>query len=60
MENLRNRIDVKLGSNKKDYLKWVSKPAICQAKYLTLIREKQVTVTLTLNKPVHIGISIVE
>ena len=25
MENLRNRIDVKLVSNKKDYLKWTSK-----------------------------------
>ena len=24
MENLRNRIDVKLVSNKKDYLKWTS------------------------------------
>ena len=26
MENLRNRIDIKLVSNKKDYLKWTSKP----------------------------------
>ena len=26
MENLRNRIDVLLVSNKKDYLKWTSKP----------------------------------
>ena len=26
MENLRNRIDVKLINNKKDYLKWTSKP----------------------------------
>ena len=26
MKNLRNRIDVKLVSNKKDYLKWTSKP----------------------------------
>ena len=26
MENLRNRIDVLLASNKKDYLKWTSKP----------------------------------
>ena len=24
MENIRNRIDVKLVSNKKDYLKWTS------------------------------------
>ena len=27
MENLRNGIDVKLVSNKKDYLKWTSKPS---------------------------------
>ena len=26
-ENLRNRIDVKLVSNKRDYLKWTSKPS---------------------------------
>ena len=25
-KNLRNRIDVKLASNKTDYLKWKSKP----------------------------------
>ena len=27
MENVRNRINVKLVSNKKDYLKWASKPS---------------------------------
>ena len=26
MESVRNIIDVKLGSNKKGYLKWTSKP----------------------------------
>ena len=26
-ENLRDRIDAKLVSNKKDYLKWTSKPS---------------------------------
>ena len=26
MKNLRNRIDIKLSSNKKDYLKWTSRP----------------------------------
>ena len=26
-ENLRNRINTKLVSNKKDYLKWTSKPS---------------------------------
>ena len=27
LENMRNRTDVKLISNKKDYLKWTSKPS---------------------------------
>ena len=27
VENIRNRIDVKLVGNKKDYLKWTSKPS---------------------------------
>ena len=27
MENVRNGIDVKLVNNKKDYLKWTSKPS---------------------------------
>ena len=26
MKNVRNRIDVELVSNRKDYLKWTSKP----------------------------------
>ena len=39
MENLRNRIYVKLVNKKKVYLKCKSKPnqAICCAKYLTII-----------------------
>ena len=37
MGNLR-RIDEELVSNKKDQLKWTSKPsAICHTKYLTVI-----------------------
>ena len=28
MENLRNKNNVRLASNKKDYLKWTSKPSI--------------------------------
>ena len=57
MENLRNRIDVRLVRNKKDYLKWTSKPnymlqeifnndlvAICKSK-----------ATLTLSKAGYVG-----
>ena len=37
MQNVRNRIDVKLISNKKDNLKWTSKPSYMSQKYLTMI-----------------------
>ena len=37
MENLRNRIDVKFVSNKKDYLNGHPNQAICHTKYLTII-----------------------
>ena len=50
---LKNRIDVKLVSNKKDYLKWTSKPSYMSHKIfendLFAIRKNKVT--LTLNKP---------
>ena len=53
MENLRNKIDVKLVSNKKDYLKWTSKPSHMSHKIFdndwVAIRKNKVT--LTLNKP---------
>ena len=37
MENLRNRIHVKLVSIKNNYLKWVSNQATCCTKYFTMI-----------------------
>ena len=37
MENLRNRIDVKLVNNEKDYLKCILEPAIYRTKYLAII-----------------------
>ena len=62
MANLRNRIDVKLVSNKKIYLKWICKPSYMSHKIfdnnLAAIRKKKVT--LTLNKPAYIAMSILE
>ena len=62
MGNLRNRIDVKLVSNEKDYLKWTSKLSYVSYKIfnndLVAIRENKVT--LTLNKPAYIGMCILE
>ena len=62
MENLRNRIDVKLVSNKEDYLKWTSKPNYVSHKRfdsgLVAIRKKKIT--LTPSKPAYIGMCVLE
>ena len=54
VENLRNKIDVKLVSNQKDYMKWTSKPSYMSQNIFdndsVAIRKNKVT--LTLNKPV--------
>ena len=51
VENLRKRIDVKLVSNKKDYLKWTSKPSYMAHKIfdndLVAIRKNKLTLTLS-------------
>ena len=62
MENLRNRFDVKLVSNKKDYLKWTSKPSSMSYKIFDndLVAMRKNKVTLTLNKPAFIGMCILE
>ena len=58
MEKLRNRIDVKLVSNLKDYLNWISKPSYISHKIfdndLVAIRINKV------NKRVYIGMCILE
>ena len=60
MENVRNRIDVRLASNVKDYLKWTSKPSymlkIIFGNDLVAVCKNKVT--LTLNKPAYDGMKI--
>ena len=49
MEKLRKRIDVKLVNNKKDYLKWKSKPSYMSHsifEYLTMIQLRYVKAKL--------------
>ena len=46
METIRNRIDVKLVSHKKDYLKGHLDQAICHKKYLMMIRQQFVKTKL--------------
>ena len=62
MENLRNRIDVKLVSNKKDYLKWTSKPSCMSHEIFDndLVAIHKNKVTLTLSKPAYIEMCILE
>ena len=62
MENLRNRIDVKLINNKKDYLKCTSKPSYMSHKIFdnnfVVIRKSKLV--LKLNKHACIGMCILE
>ena len=62
MENLRNKIHVKLISNKKDYLTWTSKPSYMSHKIVDndLVAIRKNKVTLTFNKPAYIGMCILE
>ena len=58
MENLRNRIDVRLVGNEGDYLKWTSKSSCMQQKIfdndLVAMRKRKVTLTLTKQANVRI------
>ena len=62
MENLRNRIDVKLVKNKKDYLKCTSKPSYMSYKIFdnNLVATRKSKVSLKLNKPASLGMCIWE
>ena len=62
MKNLRNRVDVKLVSNKRDYLKRTSKPSYMSHKIFNndLVAIRKNKVTLTLNKPAYFGMCILE
>ena len=62
MENIRNRIDVKLVSNKKDYLKLTSKPSYMSRKIFDndLVAKCKNNVTLMLNKPEYTGMCSLE
>ena len=60
MEALRNKINVKLVNNKKDYLKCTSKPSYMSHKIfgnnlVTILKSK---LALKLNKPAYIGMCI--
>ena len=56
--SVRNRIYIKLVSNKNDYLKWTSKPSYMPHKIFDndLVTIRKSNVILTLNKRVYVGL----
>ena len=62
MENLRNRINVKLVNNEKDYLKCISKPIYMPHKIFdsNLVAIRKSKLALKLNKPAYIRKCILE
>ena len=62
MENLRNKINVRLVNNEKDYLKGTSKPSYISHKTFdnNLVAIRKVKVTLTFNKLAYIGMGILD
>ena len=62
MENLRNRIDVKLINNAEKYLKWVSRTNFVSQKIFdeNFVAIHMKEVTLTLNKSIYVGFPVLE
>ena len=62
MEKLKNRIDVKLIKNEKDYLKFTLKPSYMSYKIFdnNLVAIHKSKLALKLNKPACIGVWILE
>ena len=62
MENLRKRINVRLVNNEQDFLNYTSKPThinhkIFDKNYAAI---HEIKLVLTLNKPIHVGFSVLE
>ena len=62
MENLRNRVDVTLGNNKNDCLKWTSKPSYIAQNIFDndLVALHKIKNTLRLNKPEYNRMCVLE
>ena len=62
IENLRNRIDVKLVNNEKDYLKCTPNPSYILHKIFdnNWIAIRQSKVSLKINKPAYTGMCVLE
>ena len=62
MENVRNRIDAKLASKNKEYLKGTFKPSYMSHRIFNndLVAICKRKVTLVFNKPAYIGMYILQ
>ena len=62
MENLRNRISVKLVNNSKDYVRCISKPSFISQKIFSknFVATHEMKPVLVLNKPIYVGFSILD
>ena len=62
IENLRKRVNVKLVNNKKDYVKFVSRPTFVSQNILdkNLVAIHKVKPVLLLNKPIYVGFCVLD
>ena len=62
MKNLRKIISVKLANNSKDCVRCIRKPSFISQKIFSknFVAIHQIKPVLTLNKPIHVGFSILD
>ena len=62
MENIRKRVDVRLITDEKKFLKYVSKPTYVSSKIFNenLVAVHKIKETLTLNRPAYVGMCILD
>ena len=62
MENLRKRINVKFVNNKKDFLKYTSRPTYVNQKLFNknFAAIHEIKTVLILNKPIYVGFTVLD
>ena len=62
MENIRKRVDVRLVTDEKKLLKWISRPTYVSCKIFNedLVAVHKIKETLTLNRPAYVGMCILD
>ena len=62
MENLRKRINVRFVNNKKDFLKYTSKPTYVTHKLFNtnFAAIHEIKLVIILNKPIHVGFTVLD